>query len=457
MSESNGGEVVTHPIPDFPWFGIDVGGTLVKLVYFEPLDLTPDEEIKEGDVLRTIRHYLIGNTAYGESGIRDLHLELKSIKIGNRLGNMHFIRFPSNQMELFIDLCVTRKLHTLTFQVYATGGGAFKFESVVSERLKIGWNKCDEMDMLIQGVEFLNELNSTDECYYYEIEPEEGAVPDVVYHNGEHESISPSSSSPSGEGVVGPPKPAPSAPVVVGTSSASLSASQSSSSLASSQSNSTTEYQTTSTTASHAASHCRYIKHSYPFANSYPYILVNIGSGVSILLVKSEKKYKRISGSSIGGGTFLGLCCLLTGCKTYEEAIELATRGDSTKVDKSVRDIYGGDYSKFGLPGDIVASSFGNMNISERRSTATREDLARATLQTVLNNIGLIARDCATNYECERVLFVGSFLRINDLSKHLLAYATDYWSRGTIKALFLEHEGYFGAIGCLKHFIYNDP
>ena len=102
---------------DFPWFGIDVGGTLVKLVYFEPLDLTPDEEIKEGDVLRTIRHYLIGNTAYGESGIRDLHLELKSIKIGNRLGNMHFIRFPSNQMELFIDLCVTRKLHTLTFQV----------------------------------------------------------------------------------------------------------------------------------------------------------------------------------------------------------------------------------------------------------------------------------------------------------------------------------------------------
>lgn len=66
--------------------------------------------------------------------------------------------------------------------------------------------------------------------------------------------------------------------------------------------------------------------------------------------------FKRISGSSIGGGTFLGLCCLLTGCKTYEEAIELAARGDSAKVDKSVKDIYGGDYSKFSLPGDIVAS-----------------------------------------------------------------------------------------------------
>ena len=35
---------------------------------------------------------------------------------------------------------------------------------------------------------------------------------------------------------------------------------------------------------------------------------------------------------SIGGGTFLGLCCLLTGCSSYDEAIELATAGDSTKV-----------------------------------------------------------------------------------------------------------------------------
>lgn len=34
----------------------------------------------------------------------------------------------------------------------------------------------------------------------------------------------------------------------------------------------------------------------------------------------------------------------------------------------------------------------------------------------------------------------------------LLAYAMDYWSKGTLKALFLEHEGYFGAIGCLLQF-----
>ena len=59
---------------------------------------------------------------------------------------------------------------------------------------------------------------------------------------------------------------------------------------------------------------------------------------------------------SLGGGTFLGLCCLLTGCDSFEEAIGLASQGDSKNVDKLVRDIYGGDYERFNLSGDTVAS-----------------------------------------------------------------------------------------------------
>lgn len=66
--------------------------------------------------------------------------------------------------------------------------------------------------------------------------------------------------------------------------------------------------------------------------------------------------FKNAFNHSLGGGTFFGLCCLLTGCSTFEEALEMASRGDSTKVDKLVRDIYGGDYERFGLPGWAVAS-----------------------------------------------------------------------------------------------------
>ena len=40
----------------------------------------------------------------------------------------------------------------------------------------------------------------------------------------------------------------------------------------------------------------------------------------------------------------------------------------------------------------------------------------------------------------ERVVFVGNFLRVNEISMKLLAYAMDYWSKGSLKALFLEHE-----------------
>lgn len=48
-----------------------------------------------------------------------------------------------------------------------------------------------------------------------------------------------------------------------------------------------------------------------------------------------------------------------------------------------------------------------------------------------------------------QVVFVGNFLRVNPISMKLLAFAMDYWSKNTLKALFLEHEGYFGAIGTL--------
>jgi len=86
---------------------------------------------------------------------------------------------------------------------------------------------------------------------------------------------------------------------------------------------------------------------------------------------------------------------------------------------------------------------------AEKRAQATPADMARATLVTITNNIGAIARMCAMNEGIERVVFAGNFLRVNEISMKLLAFAMDFWSDGTLKALFLEHEGYFGAVGCL--------
>lgn len=118
-----------------------------------------------------------------------------------------------------------------------------------------------------------------------------------------------------------------------------------------------------------------------------------------------------------------------------------------------VRDIYGGDYGRFQLPGDTVAASFGHMLDPERRKNAKPEDLARAVLVTVTNNIGSMAMMCAMNAKVDKVVFLGNFLRINDLSMKQLSHAMDFWSKGKFKAVFLEHEGYFGAVGCLLEYM----
>ncbi|NXD00947.1 PANK2 kinase, partial [Certhia familiaris] len=183
-------------------------------------------------------------------------------------------------------------------------------------------------------------------------------------------------------------------------------------------------------------------------------------SGVSILAVYSKDNYKRVTGTSLGGGTFFGLCCLLTGCSTFEEALEMASHGDSTKVDKLVRDIYGGDYERFGLPGWAVASRETSQLVSELfwEGKVRLEVWFKSRVITTWSVFFFLEKLCwlwAPNSfshglaNINRVVFVGNFLRINTISMRLLAYALDYWSKGQLKALFLEHEGYFGAVGAL--------
>ena len=51
--------------------------------------------------------------------------------------------------------------------------------------------------------------------------------------------------------------------------------------------------------------------------------------------------YRRISGSCLGGGSFFGLCKLLTGQRDFENIIEMSRKGDVQNVDLLVSDIYG--------------------------------------------------------------------------------------------------------------------
>lgn len=190
----------------------------------------------------------------------------------------------------------------------------------------------------------------------------------------------------------------------------------------------------------------------------FPYLLVNIGSGVSILRVDSEDSFKRISGSSVGGGTFWGLAKLLTNVESFDEALQLTRLGSNRKVDMLVGDIYGTDYQNLGK--DVIASSFGKASYLHPRTLeerATKEDIAHSLLLTVCNNLGQIAHLNARTEGLQRIYFAGYFIRDHDITMQAISDAVCFWSGSQMQAFFFKHEGFLGALGALVSCVPSDP
>lgn len=100
------------------------------------------------------------------------------------------------------------------------------------------------------------------------------------------------------------------------------------------------------------------------------------------------------------------------------------------------------------LSGSTVASSFGKLvGKKNPREGVKQEDLAIALLMMLTNNIGQVAHLNAQLHSCSKIYFLGNFLRQNAISCRRLAFAIDFWSKGEKEAIFLVHEGYFGALG----------
>ncbi|KAK6205335.1 fumble-domain-containing protein [Scheffersomyces amazonensis] len=203
-----------------------------------------------------------------------------------------------------------------------------------------------------------------------------------------------------------------------------------------------------------------FIPNSLQKETIFPYLLVNIGSGVSMIKVigPGPDEFERIGGSSLGGGTLWGLLSLLTDAKDYNEMLEMAERGNNENVDLLVGDIYGSNYNKIGLKATHIASSFAKvfkklrftnkqLTPAEKLSQFKPEDIARSLLYSVSNNIGQIAYLQACRFNLKRIYFGGSFISGHKQTIHTLSYAVNFWSKGEMKSYFLRHEGYLGSVG----------
>ncbi|KAL4897533.1 fumble-domain-containing protein [Aspergillus ambiguus] len=201
----------------------------------------------------------------------------------------------------------------------------------------------------------------------------------------------------------------------------------------------------------------------------YPYLLVNIGSGVSMIKVSGPRQFQRVGGTHLGGGTFWGIMSLLTGARTFDDMLAMADQGDNSGVDMLVGDIYGMDYNKIGLKSTAIASTFGKVfrlknaaehpetngdtephdDADQRNGEVTfkHEDMSRSLLYAISNNIGQIAYLQSEKHGVKHIYFGGSFIRGHRQTMNTLSYAIRFWSKGEKQAYFLRHEGYIGSVG----------
>nr|AGU68058.1 pantothenate kinase [Strigomonas culicis] len=234
----------------------------------------------------------------------------------------------------------------------------------------------------------------------------------------------------------------------------------------------------------------------------FPYLLINIGSGISFIkCTGADGSHVRVGGSPIGGATFWGLTRTLTNLTSWEEVLEIMRLdgpGDNKNVDLLVGDIYG--YNAKDLPAmlasETVASSFGKFGVERpvelartvsfdtmytaedsakiasplhvdteeaksptnpRRSDfsniplaskASSIDIVRSLLNMIAGNVTQLAYLHSKTHDVKNIFFAGGFVRDNPVVWSFISKTLLYWSSGECKAHFLEHDGYLGALGC---------
>uniref|UniRef100_A0A7S2JQP1 Pantothenate kinase n=1 Tax=Haptolina brevifila TaxID=156173 RepID=A0A7S2JQP1_9EUKA len=340
--------------------------------------------------------------AYRDPDRAGLEPEL-SVEVPALGGRLHFAHFQTAQVEKTVNMLKRHHLCDGVRKIHATGGGAHKYRRLIESTLHTKLSPCNELEAVVLGICLMSK-SVNDECYTLE------AVSNPSHPGGEAQPQS----------VIIPPEQLGIAPLQ---------------------------------------------RISKPFCcgsrdEFFPFLLCNVGTGVSILHVESERSYTRVSGTAVGGGTFMGLTRLLTRARGFQEALDVAASGDARRVDMLVSDIYGSGQDRAGLnlPGDLTASFFAkNMETADDadpRGHVQDDDICKALVVMIAQNVAQICHLNARIHSARRVFFTGNFLRHNGLALRTIVYTMQRWSqldrqRGAepTEAIFFRHEGYFGAIG----------
>ncbi|KHJ79507.1 putative pantothenate kinase [Oesophagostomum dentatum] len=180
---------------------------------------------------------------------------------------------------------------------------------------------------------------------------------------------------------------------------------------------------------------CRYHFETIRPSMICPYLLVNVGTGVSVFKVDGDGQYERVGGSSLGGGCFFGLGNLLTSEMPLDldEMMRMAEDGDHRQFDILVSDIYGGKFTNLGLSGDLIAGSFGKCarkHLADNLKTCPdfNKNVMRSLLLMISNSIGQFAFLYAQREKTNRIYFDGFLIRNHAIIMRTISFAIEFWS-----------------------------
>ena len=188
------------------------------------------------------------------------------------------------------------------------------------------------------------------------------------------------------------------------------------------------------------------IKDVPPEDIKFPHISANIGSGVSILKITSDK-YERVGGTLMGGGTLVGLSKLIIGIDDFDAIVELATKGNNENVDLTKKDLLKENEEL--KPENDIISSLGKVHqlvLDGKKNEIKKEDIALSLLNMICYHISQYTVLYAKQSNIDTIYYFGTFTKKNSLVDKILHKASKHWNKN-IKVRFNHLGGYLGTIG----------
>ncbi len=129
-------------------------------------------------------------------------------------------------------------------------------------------------------------------------------------------------------------------------------------------------------------------------------IVVSMGTGTSFIRVDGDD-IEHIGGMAIGGGTLQGLSRVLFHSHDISHVVNMAMRGDTSRVDLQIRDISRVEIP--GLPHGVTASNFG-----KAEANAAPDDIAAGIVNMILQTIGSAANLVAFSTSVRDFVLIGN-------------------------------------------------